>query len=283
MIAVTGATGHLGQLTVQALLDRGTPASEIVALVRDPQKAANLAARGVQVRQADYTQPDTLNTALQGIDKLLLISSNDVADRATPQKNVVEAARRAGVRLVAYTSILHADTSAMRLATDHKNTENAIRETGLPFVFLRNGWYLENYNPAQAAEHGAVAGSAGGGRVSAAARADYAEAAAVVLMQAGHENRVYELGGDEAFTLSELAAEVQTQSGKPVRYQNMPEADYAAMLKGFGLPAPLAEKLADADSRLAQGELHTESGDLRRLIGRPTTTLAEGVRAALKG
>jgi NAD(P)H dehydrogenase (quinone) len=283
MIGITGATGHLGQLTIQALLDQGTPASEIVALVRDPRKAANLAAKGVQVRQADYTQPDTLDAALEGIEKLLLISSNDVADRVTPQQNVVEAAKRARVNLLAYTSILHADTSAMRLAEDHRATENAIRASGLPFVFLRNGWYLENYNPAQAAEHGVLTGSAGDGRVSAAARADYAGAAAVVLSQDGHENKVYELGGDQAFTLSELAAEVQAQSGKPVRYQDMPEANYAAMLKSFGLPDALAEKLADADTWLAQGALYVDSSDLSRLIGRPTTTLSQGVRAALKG
>lgn len=283
MIGITGATGQLGQLTVQALLDAGTPASDIVALVRDPQKAAPLAAKGVQVRRADYAQPDTLDAALQGIDKLLLISSNDLINRAPAQQNVVDAAVRAGVRLIAYTSIPRADTARMLLAQDHKVTEDAIRASGLPFVFLRNGWYLENYNPAQAAEHGMMAGSAGDGRVSAAARRDYAEAAAAVLRQDGHDNKVYELGGDQAFTLSELAAEVQAQSGKPVRYQDMPEAEYAAMLQGFGLPAPLAEKLADADARLQQGELYVDSGDLGRLIGRPTTTLKQGVSAALRG
>ena len=283
MIGITGATGHLGQLTVQALLDRGVLASEIVALVRSPEKASGLTAKGVQVRHADYTQPQTLGTALQDIDKLLLISSNDVVDRATPQQNVVEAATQAGVKLIAYTSIPRADTSTMRLAEDHKTTEAAIRASGLPFVFLRNGWYLENYNLAQAAQHGVLAGSAGDGRVSAAARADYAEAAAVVLSENGHENKVYELGGDHAFTLSELAAEVQAQSGKPVRYQNMPEPEYAVMLKGFGLPDALAEKLADADTGLKKGELYVDSGDLSRLIGRPTTTLSAGVKTALHG
>ena len=283
MIGITGATGHLGQLTVQALLDRGVPASQIVAIVRDPLKAAGLAAKGVQVRQADYTRPDTLNAALHGIDKLLLISASDLTDRAVSQKNVVQAAEQAGVKLIAYTSILRADTSPLSLASDHKATEAAIRASGIPFVFLRNGWYLENYNPAQAVQHGTIAGSAADGRVSAAARADYAQAAAVVLSQDGHENTVYELGGDHAFTLQELAAEVQTQSGKPVSYQNMPEADYAAMLRGLGLPDPVAEMLADSDAGLAGGALYTESRDLSRLIGRPTTTLSEGVKAALKG
>ncbi len=282
MIGITGATGHLGQLTVQALLDRGVPTTEIVALVRNPEKASGLTAKGVQVRHADYTQPETLRVALQGIDKLLLISSNDIANRVIPQQNVVEAAKQAGVKLIAYTSILRADTSTMRLAEDHKHTEAAIRESDIPFVFLRNGWYLENYNPTQAAEHGVIAGSAGGGRVSAAARADYAEAAAVVLSQDGHETAIYELGGDEGFTLEELAAEVQAQSGQPVRYQNMPEADYAAMLKGFGLPDVMAEKLADADTKLEQGELYIDNRDLSRLIGRPTTTLSAGVKVALQ-
>ena len=281
MIGITGATGHLGQLTIQALLDRGVPPNEIVALVRNPEKASGLSAQGVRVRHADYTLPETLEAALRGIDKLLLISSNEVANRVIPQGNVVAAAKQAGVKLLAYTSILRADTSTLRLAEDHKHTEAAIRASGIPFVFLRNGWYLENYNPAQAAAHGVVAGSAGDGRVSAAARADYAEAAAVVLSGDGHENAVYELGGDEGFTLGELAAEVQAQSGQPVRYQNLPEADYAAMLKGFGLPGALAEKLADADTKLEKGELYVEGRDLSRLIGRPTTTLSDGVKAAL--
>ncbi len=282
MIGITGATGHLGYLTVQALLNLSVPPTEIVALVRNLEKASGLSAKGVQVRHADYTQPETLRAALQGIDKLLLISSNDVANRVGPQQNVVAAAKQAGVKLIAYTTILRADTSTMRLAEDHKHTEAAIRESGIPFVFLRNGWYLENYNPAQAAEHGVIAGNAGKGLVSAAARADYAEAAAVVLSQDGHENAIYELGGDEGFTLEELAAEVQAQSGQPVRYQNMPEADYAAMLKGFGLPDAMAEKLADADIKLEKGELYTDHRDLSRLIGRPTATLSAGVKAALQ-
>ena len=283
MIAITGATGHLGQLTIHALLDLGTPAAEIVALVRDPQKAADLSARGVQVRQADYTRPETLGPALQGVDKLLLISSNDVADRATPQRNVVNAAKAAGVKLLAYTSILHADTAEMRLAADHRVTEADIRASGVPFVFLRNSWYLENYDVAQAAQFGALPGSAGEGKVSAASRADYAAAAAAVLTLPHQENTIYELGGDQAFTLSELAAEVQAVSGRPVTYQNMDETAYAEMLKGFGVPAPLADKLADADTHLAKGELFTDSGDLRRLIGRPTTPMSEAVKAGWQG
>ncbi|MDB5044492.1 MAG: NAD(P)-dependent oxidoreductase [Deinococcus sp.] len=281
MIAITGATGHLGQLTIHALLNQGIAPQDIVALVRNPQKAEALAARGVQIRQADYTQPDTFKTALQGVDKLLLVSSSDFADRVGQHRNVIEAAKQAGVKLLAYTSILRADTSRLSLAADHKATEELIRASELPFVFLRNGWYMENYNPAQAVQHGAVAGSAGEGRVSAAARADYAAAAAAVLTQPGHENAVYELGGDEAFTLAELAAEVQAQSGHPVAYQNMPQDAYAQMLRGVGLPGVVADMLADSDVQLERGGLYTESRDLSHLIGRPTTTLKEAVKAAL--
>ena len=281
LIAVTGATGHLGQLTISALLKQGVPSQEIVALVRDPAKAEALAAQGVQVRQADYTQPQTLDAAVTGVSHLLLISSSDFNDRVGQHRNVVDAAVQAGVKLLAYTSLLRADTSAMILAGDHKATEELIGASGLPFVFLRNGWYLENYNPAQAAQLGVIAGSAGEGRVNAAARADYAAAAATVLSQPGHENAVYELGGDHAFTLAELAAEVQAQTGRPVSYQDMPQQAYAEMLRGVGLPAALADVLADSDAQLAQGGLYTDRHDLSRLIGRPTTTLAEGVRAAL--
>ncbi|WP_407568881.1 SDR family oxidoreductase [Deinococcus altitudinis] len=284
MIAITGASGHLGQLTIEALLKRGVPPQEIVAVVRTPEKAAALAEQGVQVRQGDYTRPETLVSALQGVQKLLLISSSDFADRVGQHRNVIEAARQVGVSLIAYTSLLRADTSTLSLAADHKATEELIRASGLPFVFLRNGWYLENYNPAQAAAQGAVLGSAGEGRVSAASRADYAAAAAAALTQPQQASgTVYELGGDQAFTLGELAAEVQAQSGRPVAYQNMPAADYAQALLGFGLPAPVAEMLADSDTGLANGELHTDSRDLSRLIGRPTTSLQESVRAALQG
>ncbi|MDP9763513.1 SDR family oxidoreductase [Deinococcus enclensis] len=281
MIAITGATGHLGRLTIQALLQRGVSPDTLVALVRDPARAADLAAQGVTVRQADYTQPHTLDAALQGVDRLLLISSSDMNGRVDQHRNVVDAAVRAGVKLLAYTSLLRADTSGLGLAQDHRATEALIRASGLPFVLLRNSWYLENYNPAPAAQHGMLAGAAGEGRVSAASRADYAEAAAAVLTEPGHENAVYELGGDHAFTLSDLAAEIQAQTGRPVTYQNMTPDAYADMLRGVGLPAPVADMLADSDAHLAQGDLYTESGDLRRLIGRPTTTLSEGVRAAL--
>jgi len=283
MIAITGATGHLGRLVIAALLARGVPAGEIVAIVRDAGKAADLAARGVQVRQADYDRPDALTAALRGVDKLLLASSSQVGRRAAQHRNVVDAARAAGVTLLAYTSIPKADTSRMLLADEHKATEGMIRAAGLPFVFLRNGWYTENYtdNLAPTLQHGALLGSAGEGRFTPATRADYAAAAAAVLTGPGHENAMYELGGDESVSLADLAAEISTQSGTPVTYRDLPAGEYAAALTGAGLPAARAALLADADLGIARGDLTTESGDLRRLIGRPTTTLADAVRTGL--
>ncbi|AKQ64873.1 NADPH:quinone oxidoreductase 2 [Myxococcus hansupus] len=252
--------------------------------MRDPNKASDLAARGVQVRQADYSKPETLGPALQGVDTVLLISSSEVGQRTRQHQAVVDAAKKAGVRLLAYTSILHADTSGLALAVEHKATEEAIRASGLPFVFLRNGWYTENYteNLAPALAHGAIIGSSGEGRVAAATRADYAAAAVAVLTSKGHENKVYELAGDTAFTATELAAEVSRQSGKSVLYKDLPQADYAGALIGVGVPAPFAEVLADSDAGAARGELNDSSGDLRRLIGRPTTPLAPSVAAAVK-
>jgi NAD(P)H dehydrogenase (quinone) len=282
MIAVTGATGHLGRLVIENLLERGVAPGQIVALVRTPEKAAGLAARGVQVRQADYSRAETLGPALEGVEKLLLVSANEVGKRAAQHRNVVNAAREGGVRLLAYTSILKADTSAMQLAAEHLATEEAIRASGIPFVLLRNGWYLENYtgNLGPALEHGALLGSADEGRVSAAARADFAAAAAEVLTGTGHENRTYELGG-EAFTLAELATTISEASGRPVEYRNLPEEAYAEVLAGFGLPEPFARVLADSDRGLARGELFTDSGDLQRLIGRPARSARDAVAAAL--
>ena len=283
MIGVTGATGHLGRLVVEELLERGVAPGRIAALVRSPEKAEDLAGRGVQVRRADYAQPETLAAALEGVDRLLLVSSSEVGQRAAQHRNVVEAAREAGVELLAYTSILKADTSRMQLAEEHRATEETIRASGIPFVFLRNGWYLENYteNLAPALEHGTLLGSAESGRVSAATRADFAAAAAAVLSGEGHENRVYELGGDPAFTLSELAEEISRQSGRTVEYRDLPEEAYARVLIDAGLPEPFARVLADSDRGIARGELFTDRDDLRRLLGRPTTPPAEAVAAAL--
>lgn len=283
MIAVTGATGHLGRLIVEALLERGVPAGEIVAAARNPGKAEELARRGVQVRQADYDRPETLASAFEGVDRLVFVSGSEVGRRVAQHGNVVEAAKGAGVRLIAYTSILNADRTRIQLAEEHKATERLIRESGIPFVFLRNGWYLENYTPLipQALERGELVGCAGEGRVSAAARADYAAAAAVVVTGEGHENRVYELGGDEAFTMAEFAEEISRQSGRRVVYRNLPAEEYVQVLVGAGVPEPYARALADSDLGIERGELYTDSRDLSRLIGRPTTPLREAVAAAL--
>ncbi len=283
MILVTAATGKLGRLVVAGLLEK-VPAKDIAVAVRDPNKAADLAAKGVQVRQADYSKPETLGPAFAGVDKVLLISSSEVGQRAAQHQAVVDAAKKAGVRLIAYTSILHADTSGMSLAAEHKATEEAIRASGLPFVFLRNGWYTENYteNLAPALAHGAFFGSSGQGRIAAASRADYAAAAVAVLTSTGHENKVYELAGDTDFTTAELAAEVSRQTGKPVVYKDLSQADHVGALIGVGVPPPFAELVADSDAGAGRGDLNDTSGDLRRLIGRPTTPLADAVTAAVK-
>ena len=283
LIAVTGASGHLGRLVIEALLAENLPANKIVAVVRDPQKIADFAERGVEVRRADYTQKDSLEAAFEGVERLLLVSSNEVGQRVPQHENVVNAARSAGVRFLAYTSIPKADASEMQLAADHKATERIIRESSIPFAFLRNSWYFENYTDQLSSilQHGAVFGSAGEGRVSAATRADYGAAAAAVLT-AGGENKVYELGGDEAFTLTELAAEISKQTEREIVYRDLPVEQYAQALIGAGLPEPLARVLADADLGLKRSDLLVDSGDLSRLTGRPTTTMAEAVASALK-
>ena len=284
MIVVTGATGKLGRLVIAGLLEKVLPA-EIVAAVRTPEKAADLAARGVQVKQADYSEPETLHLAFAGAEKVLLISGSELlGGRVAQHQAVIEAAKSAGAALLAYTSILRANISTLALAREHKATEENIRASGLPFVFLRDGWYFENQTEAlgPAVQHGAILGAAGEGRFASAARSDYAAAAVAVLTGLGHENKIYELAGDAPYTLSELAAEVSKQAGKPVAYNNLSPQDYQAALEGFGLPAALAAYLVDADLGAANGELDDSSGDLHRLIGRPTATLADAVAAVLK-
>ena len=284
VIAVTGASGHLGRLVVEALLARNFPADRIVAIVRDTQKVADFAERGVEARRANYEKPETLDAALAGVERLLLVSSNEVNQRLPQHENVVQAALRAGVGFLAYTSIAKADTSGMQLAAEHLATEQIIHESGIGFAFLRNSWYFENYTDQLASiqQHGAVFGSAGNGRVSAASRADYAAAAATVLTTDTHENKIYELGGDTAFTLAELAAEISKQTGDEIVYRDLPVEEFAQALIGAGLPEPLANILADADLGIKRGDLLVESGDLSRLTGRPTTTLADAVSQALK-
>jgi NAD(P)H dehydrogenase (quinone) len=282
MITVTGTSGHLGRLVIRALLGRGVPAGELRALARTPEKAADLADLGVEIRQADYDRPETLPAALEGTGRLLLVSSSEVGRRLPQHRNVIDAAMVAGVDLIAYTSILNADTSKAALAEEHKATEEVIRTSGLPHTFLRNGWYLENYteNLAPALQFGTISGSAGNGRVAAASRADYAAAAAAVLTTEGPVNPVYELAGDVPFTLEELAAEVSRHTDTPISYTDLPEADYAQLLVGAGLPEAFAGVLADSDVAIARGDLTSTSRDLHDLLGRPSTPLAGAVAAA---
>lgn len=283
MIVVTGATGQLGRLVIAQLLERGVPASGIVAAVRSPAKAADLAARGLQVREADYGKPETLAKAFAGAERVLLISSSELGQRLPQHLAVIEAARAAGVKQLAYTSLLHADRSPLGLAAEHRATEEAIVASGLPHVLLRNGWYTENYlaSVSAALQHGVFIGAAGDGRIASATRADYAAAAAAVLTQPIAGNRIVELAGDSAYTLAELVAEVNRQTGKMVAYQNLPQADFAAALVGAGLPKPFADLLADSDAGAAQGALFDGSGALSALIGRPSTPLAVALKAAL--
>lgn len=283
MYAVTGATGQLGRLVVDALLRR-VPADRVAALVRDPAKADDLQAKGVTVREADYDRPETLRAALDGVDRVLLISSDAVSIRARQHQEVIDAAKAAGVELLAYTSMLHADATPAKLAAEHKATEDAIAASGLPAAILRNGWYTENHlmGLPQALEHGAVVGAAGEGRFSSAARADYAEAAAVVLTGADQAGQVYELAGDRSYTLAEFAAELSRQAGRPIAYRDLSQADYKQVLLGAGLPEPLADALSDEDAVSRRDTLLDEAGVLGRLIGRPTTPMPETIAAALR-
>lgn len=279
-VLVTGTSGHLGRLTVLALLDRGVPAGEIVATARDTAAVADLAERGVVVRRADYTDPASLDAAFAGVDRAVLVSSSAVGEREAQHRNVIDAAVRAGVSLLAYTSILNAETGGLALAAEHLATEAALKESGLPVALLRNGWYIENYteNAGAALASGQVFGAARDGRISAATRQDFAEAAAAVLAGGEHAGAVYELGGDEAFTMSEYAAALGAATGQEIAYTDLPPADYAAALESHGVPGPFAQVLADSDAGIARGALHDDSGTLSRLIGRPTTPLADVLR-----
>ncbi len=276
-IAITGATGQLGRLAIAALKARS---AQPIALARDPAKAAGLA---VETRAFDYVSADP--NALMGVDTLVLISSNDFNDRVGQHRKVIAAAKAAGVGRILYTSILKGDASPMILAQDHIATEAALREGGVPATILRNGWYTENYTGALGAaiQHGAIIGAAGEGRVSSAARKDYAEAIAVTALDASHAGKTYELAGDAAHTGVELAAAVAAASGKPIAYVNMPKSAYAKALQGFGLPEDFAMVLADSDACAAKGALYDDSHSLSRLIGRPTTPISETIAVALRG
>ncbi|MGG6137329.1 SDR family oxidoreductase [Pantoea allii] len=282
MIAVTGATGQLGRLVIEALRKK-IAADHIVATVRSPAKAGDLAALGVVVREADYNKPETLAAAFKGVDKVLLISGSEVGQREAQHRAVIDAAKGAGVKFIAYTSLLHTDTSPLSLGIEHRATEAMLAASGVPYALLRNGWYTENYaaSIAPALAHHVFLGAAGEGRISSAARQDYAEAAAEVMVRDDQAGKVYELAGDNSYTLAEFAAEIAAQSGEKVDYVNLPQAEFAAALKAAGLPAPLADLLADSDVGVAQGGLFDDSRTLSQLIGRPTTAYQDVIRATL--
>ena len=283
MIAVTGSTGHLGQLVISELLQRGANPKDIVALVRDTTKAQNLAAKGIQVRAANYSAPETLEKAFQGVDKVLLISGNEVGQRLPQHTNVVNAAKKAGVKFIAYTSILKADSSKMILVGEHLATEKVIQASGIPYAFLRNSWYIENYTEqfGNVLASGVILGAAQGGKVSAATRSDYAAAAAAVLLGDQHAGKTYELAGS-AFTLPELAKLTSEVSGKKIEYKDLPASEYEKTLASFGVPAGFAHVLADSDEGIVRGDLYGETKDLEKLIGRPLTSLQSAVKSAVK-
>jgi NAD(P)H dehydrogenase (quinone) len=282
MIVVTGTTGRLGQLVIDGLLQRVPPA-QIIAAVRTPAKAASLTARGVTVRAADYNEPEQLSSAFTGADRVLLISSNDPRQSVTQHTAVIEAARQAGAGLLAYTSLWHADTSTLLTAVPHRLTEPVIRDSGVPYTFLRNNLYTDHYAPQikQAAKSGIFVGSAGTGRVASATRADYAAAAVAVLTGNGHENKVYELGGDVAWSYPELAAVLSKATGHEIAYQSIPPAEHYELLVAAGIPRVAADLFIDTYTGIADGQLAGTPGDLRALIGHPTTSLADAVAAIL--
>lgn len=279
-IGVTGATGQLGRLVVETLKTK-VPAADIVALVRTPAKAAVL---GVSVRETDYDRPDTLDSALAGVHTLLLISANEIGRRAAQHRNVIAAAKKNAVQRIVYTSLLHADTSTLSLRDEHVATEAELKASGVPFTILRNGWYTENHTSSipGVLAGGALIGSAGGGKFSSATRADFADAAVVALTTDGLVGKTYELAGDDAYTLADLAAEISRQTGKVIPYRDLSEADYAAALVGFGLPEALAKAIAGWDVSASRGDLFDDSRELSKLIGRPTTPMAATVADALK-
>ena len=280
-IVITGATGKLGQLVVEALLVRGVPAADITAVGRSAAKLGDLAARGVNIAIADYKNPTSLDAAFAGADKVLLVSSNDFDDRAGQHRNVIDAAKRAGVSHLVYTSGPKAATSSVLLLADHATTETIVAESGLDSTILRNGWYVENYTQQLPTylEHGML-GSAGDGKVSLAPRSDFAEAAAIVLTTDGHVGKVYELGG-ESLTLNELAAVFSAATDSSIAYVDVPLEAYANVLSMAGMPEPLPLIFSDVDRGIAAGELHVQGNDLETLLGRPATPVATAVANAV--
>ncbi len=280
-IAVTAASGHLGRLVVQGLKAK-SPENKVIALARSPEKVQEL---GVEARAFDYAKAEGLASALAGVDVLLLISGNEMGQRVAQHKSVIKAAKAAGVGRIVYTSLLRADSSPLSLAAEHFATEEALKASGVTYTILRNGWYTENYTGSigGALAGGAFLGSAKDGRISSAARADYAEAAVAVLVGDGHEGKIYELAGDGSYTLSDLAAEISKQTGKDIPYKDVPQADYAHALAGFGLPEPIAQAIAGWDVGVSQGALFDAGHELSSLIGHATTPMAASVAVAVKG
>jgi NAD(P)H dehydrogenase (quinone) len=282
--AVTGASGHLGRLVVQELLARAVPAADVVAVVRTLDKAADLADRGVQVRAADYSRPETLGAALAGVERLLLVSSSVPGQRAAHHGNVIQAAKTGGTARIVYTSILNANNTTNPLAGEHQESERALRAAGVPFTLLRNGWYTENYTDqiGQYLQAGEIVGAAGHGRISAASRQDYAAAAATALLEDKGGNRTYELGGP-AFDLAGLARVITEVSGTKVTYRDLPAQEYVSWLQRAGLDEATARFVAALDVSIARGDLETSSRDLEQLLGRPATPLAEVAAVATAG
>ena len=281
-IAITGATGQLGNLVIEQLLQL-TAAQNIVALVRNVNKAEHFKAQGIELREFDYDRPETLVPALLGIDKLLLISANEIGRRTPQHKAVIDAAKVAGVPYLAYTSLLRADTSPLGLAQEHRETEKLIQDSGITYTFLRNNWYSENYlaGVAHTIEIGTLFGAAQDGRISSASRIDYAEAAAKVLTSTGHENKTYELAGSESFSLSDLATFIGQAVNKDIIYQNLSAEEYTQGLTQAGLPAGLVDVIVDADIQTIQGAMYSDSKDLEQLIGHKTTSIQDAIKAAL--
>ena len=281
-IAITGATGQLGNLIIEQLLQL-TAAQNIVALVRNIDKAEHFKAQGIELREFDYDRPETLVPALLGIDKLLLISANEIGRRTPQHQAVIDAAKVAGVPYLAYTSLLRADTSPLGLAQEHRETEKLIQDSGITYTFLRNNWYSENYlaGVAHTIEIGTLFGAAQDGRISSASRIDYAEAAAKVLTSTGHENKTYELAGSESFSLSDLATFIGQAVNKDIIYQNLSAEEYTQGLTQAGLPAGLVDVIVDADIQTIQGAMYSDSKDLEQLIGHKTTSIQDAIKAAL--
>lgn len=278
-IGIAGATGQLGKLVIDQLKGK-VGKDNIVAFVRNPEKAKDL---GVEARYFDYDKPEHLVEQLKGIDSLFFISANEIGQRVRQHKNVIDAAKKAGIKWLVYTSLLHADATTINLAEEHLETEKLLKDSGIDYTILRNGWYTENYTGSieGAIAGGAFIGSAGTGKISSAARADYAEAASVVLSNQSYKGKVLELAGDNAYTLSDLAAEISKQTGKNIPYKNLPEAEYAKILESFNIPKGFAAAIASWDVSVSNGDLFDTTQQLSKLIGRPTTSMAESVKAAL--